>query len=122
MNSPKSGGPSSPPLPKPFFFAGPVYILYLCQNNMNNIVIYLFPDINPCFGDLPVVDENTGLEYNCGIYGAECPPSSFCHQTAHFAKCCPIGMAFIFCMFFLLMQYSMMMSDVFFLCFLHTMG
>ena len=74
----------------------------------------MFPDINPCFGDLPVVDENTGLEYNCGIYGAECPPSSFCHQTAHFAKCCPIGMAFIFCMFFLLMQYSMMMSDVFF--------
>ena len=60
----------------------------------------MFPDINPCFGDLPVVDENTGLEYNCGIYGAECPPSSFCHQTAHFAKCCPIGMAFIFVCFF----------------------
>ena len=62
---------------------------------------FLFLDVLPCFGDLPVVDKSSGLEYNCGLYGAECPQNSFCHQTSHFAKCCPKGnvpfFSFIFC-------------------------
>ena len=55
-------------------------------------LLHIFVDVTPCYGqELPVVDSATGLEYNCGIYGVECPRSSFCHQTASFAKCCPKG-------------------------------
>ena len=56
-------------------------------------IFLLLSDVLPCFGELPIVDESSGLEYNCGLYGAECPKNSYCHQTANFAKCCPKGMS-----------------------------
>ena len=66
--------------------------IVVVSSHQNVTYLPIFVDVTPCYGqELPVVDSATGLEYNCGIYGVECPTSSFCHQTANFAKCCPKG-------------------------------
>ena len=66
--------------------------LVVCTLLLLRLLWYFVVDVTPCYGQqLPVVDSATGLEFNCGIYGVECPRSSFCHQSANFAKCCPKG-------------------------------
>ncbi|XP_067139289.1 agrin-like isoform X1 [Centruroides vittatus] len=44
----------------------------------------------PCDGEKPLVNPLTGKDYNCGdgIDSNTCPPSSYCHKTPSFAKCC----------------------------------
>jgi hypothetical protein len=51
-------------------------------------IFCVFPDMIPCYGELPLVDQKTGLEHNCDL---KCPKNSYCHKTPHFAKCCPKG-------------------------------
>ncbi|KAI1287382.1 Agrin [Halotydeus destructor] len=45
----------------------------------------------PCDGEASLVDTATGKEYFCGDGPGykQCPMSSYCHKTLHFAKCCP---------------------------------
>lgn len=45
----------------------------------------------PCDGEPPLVNPVTGLDYVCGDDSRLCPPSSYCHKTASFAKCCREG-------------------------------
>nr|XP_042902800.1 agrin [Parasteatoda tepidariorum] len=44
----------------------------------------------PCDGERPLVNPVTGREYSCRTEDAfnYCPPSSYCHRTTSFAKCC----------------------------------
>ncbi|GIY15903.1 kazal-like domain-containing protein [Caerostris extrusa] len=48
-----------------------------------------FRDI-PCDGEMPLVNPLTGREYVCGEDDPSryCPPSSYCHKTSTFSKCC----------------------------------
>ncbi|XP_049855372.1 agrin-like [Schistocerca gregaria] len=47
-------------------------------------------EVKPCNGEPPLVDEETGRQYDCGSGPArqDCPSGSYCHQTAFFARCC----------------------------------
>ena len=50
---------------------------------------------SPCYGETPLVDPSSGVEFNCGaslFNRIDCPADSYCHQTAQFAKCCPKSM------------------------------
>lgn len=44
----------------------------------------------PCDGRPPLIDPVTGTDYYCGDGSGSkhCPPSSYCHKDASFAKCC----------------------------------
>ncbi|KAG8193212.1 hypothetical protein JTE90_005560 [Oedothorax gibbosus] len=44
----------------------------------------------PCDGEAPLVNPVTGKDYVCGEDdpNQHCPPSSYCHRTKSFAKCC----------------------------------
>ncbi|KAG8316609.1 hypothetical protein J6590_046655 [Homalodisca vitripennis] len=48
-------------------------------------------EVKPCNGEGAVVDSETGEELDCGSgpRRQDCPLDSYCHQTPHFAKCCP---------------------------------
>ncbi|XP_035220628.1 agrin-like [Stegodyphus dumicola] len=43
-----------------------------------------------CDGEKPLINPVTGKDYFCGDGpdSKNCPPSSYCHRTAEFAKCC----------------------------------
>ncbi|KAG8193217.1 hypothetical protein JTE90_005564 [Oedothorax gibbosus] len=43
-----------------------------------------------CDGDKPLINPVTGSDYFCGDGpdSKQCPPSSYCHKTSEFAKCC----------------------------------
>ena len=47
----------------------------------------------PCDGETPLINPLTGKDYFCGEGpdSRSCPPSSYCHKTAEFAKCCKEG-------------------------------
>ncbi|XP_006824598.2 tomoregulin-2-like, partial [Saccoglossus kowalevskii] len=49
-------------------------------------------EMEPCDGELPLTDADTGKEYFCGEgpNHSECPAGSYCHihPTGSFAKCC----------------------------------
>ena len=44
----------------------------------------------PCDGDTPLIDPSTGKDYYCGeeLGAKQCPPNSYCHESAKFSKCC----------------------------------
>ncbi|GBO26801.1 hypothetical protein AVEN_214025-1 [Araneus ventricosus] len=55
-------------------------------------LILKYKDV-PCDGEAPLVNPVTGREYTCGEDEPHryCPPSSYCHKTSTFAKCCREG-------------------------------
>ncbi|XP_067659548.1 agrin-like isoform X2 [Haliotis asinina] len=42
----------------------------------------------PCDGNMPLVNEATGMDYNCSSGRDKCPAGSYCHQSLTFSKCC----------------------------------
>lgn len=50
-------------------------------------------EVKPCNGEGAVIDPETGEEVDCGSgpNRQDCPLDSYCHQTPHFARCCPKG-------------------------------
>lgn len=50
-------------------------------------------EVKPCNGEGAVLDPETGEELDCGSgpKRKDCPLDSYCHQTPHFARCCPKG-------------------------------
>ncbi|KAK3918799.1 Agrin [Frankliniella fusca] len=49
-------------------------------------------EVKPCGGQAaPLRDEASGGELDCGAgpQRQDCPRGSYCHQTPHFARCCP---------------------------------
>lgn len=50
----------------------------------------LSSSILPCNGKTPLIDPITGTDYYCGngSGGKHCPPTTYCHREATFAKCC----------------------------------
>lgn len=58
-----------------------------------NFCYYPGMEVKPCNGQPPLVNPLTGAEYDCGSgpNRQDCPSSSYCHQTAQFARCCRKG-------------------------------
>lgn len=50
-------------------------------------------EVKPCNGGAAVTDPETGQALDCGSgpNRRDCPLDSYCHQTPHFARCCPKG-------------------------------
>lgn len=49
-------------------------------------------EVKPCGGQAaPLRDTASGSELDCGAgpQRQDCPRGSYCHQTPHFARCCP---------------------------------
>ena len=41
-----------------------------------------------CDGNLPLVNKNTGRDYDCENGKEKCPAGSYCHRVKGMAKCC----------------------------------
>ena len=57
---------------------------------MQNELTFLELAVIPCDGLPPIMDKETGQEYDCGSTRGKqkCPGFSYCHQTPTFSKCC----------------------------------
>lgn len=55
-------------------------------------------EVKPCNGETPLVDETTGLEFDCGSgpHRKDCPSGSYCHQTTRAARCCKKGIFYLY--------------------------
>ncbi|CAG5128381.1 unnamed protein product, partial [Candidula unifasciata] len=47
-----------------------------------------FTELEACDGSVPLVNPQTGSDFDCGPGKDICPAKSYCHITAQFSKCC----------------------------------
>lgn len=65
------------------------------SRNYFRLIVYIIVgmEVKPCNGGAAVTDPETGQALDCGSgpNRRDCPLDSYCHQTPHFARCCPKG-------------------------------